>query len=79
MNRKKWRVTKRDGKWVATSPPLRNAPAYPSGCCIARSFPTWDDAMAYADNWIEGERAENRRKGIRLANEAIRGIRRILP
>lgn len=40
MSRKKWRITKRGDQWVATSPPLTTAPAYPAGCCM--STEEWD-------------------------------------
>lgn len=71
---KKWRVVKRGGEWVATSPPLNIASAYPSEYAIARVFSDWDSAMAYALNWIEGERRANRQKGLDLLNETIRRV-----
>lgn len=70
---KKWRIVKRGGEWVATSPPLPT-PACPPGCAIARAFSDWDSAMAYALNWIEGERRANRQKGLDLLNETIRRV-----
>lgn len=76
MSRKKWRITKRGDQWVATSPPLTTAPAYPAGCCIARNFPTWDEAMTYAHNWIEGERRDRQAKVLKMMNDSIRTIAR---
>ena len=76
MSRQKWRVTKRSGQWVATSPPLPAPPAYPAGCCVARNFPTWDEAMAYAHNWIEGERRERQAKVLKMMNDSIRRLTR---
>lgn len=73
MTCKKWRVTKRDDKWLATSPPLAT-PAYPVGCCIRRSFPTWGDAMAFAHNWIEGERRDRQAKALKIMNDSIRRL-----
>lgn len=68
---KKWRVVKRGGEWVATSPPI-HTPGCPSECAIAKVFCTWESAMAYVLNWIEGERADNRRKNIKLMNDMMR-------